>query len=396
MKYLILLLSFAFLSPDSILAQCYNCDSDAFLGVYSNGISKRKAKKLNFENTEGSYVTGVISNTAAKEAGLQPFDYVYGVDDYRTNYDRSLTDILRKYEPGDKVVIHFYRNGKTERRNTKLGKRSDAKYKERSKKEDPFLGVEQISNYSNSDIEGVKVNVVSNSTASSIGLEDKDIITHINGFPILDWTDMGSAIDMMVVGEKMEVSYLRDGRKGTVSGNVKSLAETKYNSNSYSYSYNDDNGNKTSHITTHTTSHTTTQYDSDNENLSNGTGGLSRDVSSMKVEMEDLTQNESQRMKSDYNIDMPVSNNLSIQALTIAPNPNMGMFELTFELASKGNTAINIYNADGRNIYNYDLGSFSGAFEDQIDIAQNGAGTYFLQIQQGNKSMVKKIVLVRR
>lgn len=394
MKYLILLLSFAFLSPDSTLAQCYDCDSDAFLGVYSNGISKTKARKLNFENTEGSYVTGVIRNTAAKEAGLQPFDYVYGVDDYRTNYDRSLTDILRKYEPGDKVIIHFYRNGKTEKRNTKLGMRSDAKYQKRSKREDPFLGVEQISNHSNSDIEGVKVNVVSNSTASSIGLEDKDIITHINGFPILDWTDMGSAIDMMVIGEKMEVTYLRDGRKGTVSGNVKSLAATKYNTNSYSYNSND---GKTNTYTTTKTTTKTTHYDSDeDDDIRNISGGLNRNVNDMEVEMEEMTQAESRRMSNDYDVDMPIVNNLSIKKLTIAPNSNMGMFELTFELPSKGNTAINIYNTDGRNIYNYDLGSFSGAFEDQIDIAQNGEGTYFLQVQQDNKSIVKKIILVRR
>ena len=68
------------------------------------------------------------------------------------------------------------------------------------------------------------------STAQSIGLEDGDLITHINGFPILDWTDMGTAIDMMEVGNQMKITYERKGETSTSNGMIKSLAETKYSS----------------------------------------------------------------------------------------------------------------------------------------------------------------------
>jgi hypothetical protein len=44
-------------------------------------------------------------------------------------------------------------------------------------------------------------------------------------------------------------------------------------------------------------------------------------------------------------------------------------------------------------IYEYDLGDFSGPFEDQVDIAQNGPGTYFLEVRQGDKSATKKLLL---
>ena len=128
MRYLISFLFIALFANVTLSAQCYDCNSRAFLGVYSNGISYKKAQKLNFDNENGSYVTGVIDHTAAAEADLQPFDYIFGIDEYRTNSDRSLTGILRKYESGETVTIHFYRNGKQQKKTVELGKRSDARY----------------------------------------------------------------------------------------------------------------------------------------------------------------------------------------------------------------------------------------------------------------------------
>ena len=178
MKYCIYLFVFTIINLPQVFGQCRDCYGTPFLGIYSNGISKKKAKALNFENTEGSYITGVIGNTAAEKAGLQPFDYIYGIDEYRTDYGLSLTSILRKYDPGDEVTLHLYRKGKKETRVINLGKRSDAEYHKRKKSEDPFLGVEQRSKGWEDNYEGVRVNIVSNSTAEAMGLEDGDVIQH--------------------------------------------------------------------------------------------------------------------------------------------------------------------------------------------------------------------------
>jgi len=210
MRYLILFCLLGLFTSQNLQAQCDDCYETPFLGVYSNGISKNKARKLNFENSEGSYVTGIIGNTAAEKAGLQP---------------------------------HYYRNGKKQQKKARLGKRSDAEYNKRSKREDPFLGVEQSNRNWDESVFGVRINVVDNSTAKSIGLEDGDLITHINGFPILDWTDMGTAIDMMEVGNQMEVTYERKRETRKSSGTIKSLADTKYKA-SYSYADSDNRNTK--------------------------------------------------------------------------------------------------------------------------------------------------------
>ena len=77
----------------------------------------------------------------------------------------------------------------------------------------------------------------------------------------------------------------------------------------------------------------------------------------------------------------------------MSPQPAKGFFELQFNLAQRGETTVRLYNAAGRQIYEYDLGSFSGAFSDQIDLAQNGPGNYYLLIEQNGKTFGRKINL---
>lgn len=390
MRYLFFLFFFSFFINQDISAQCKDCFETPFLGVYSNGISKKKSNQLQFDNSEGSYVTGIIGNTAAERAALQPFDYIYGVNGYRTDHGRSLTSILRKFDPGDEVEIHFYRNGKKQKVKTRLGVRSDAEYKKRSKREDPFLGVEQRQRNSDNDFFGVKVNVVSKSTAKGAGLENGDVITHINGFPIIDWTDLGTAIDMMTVGNQMTLSYVRDGRKYSGAGEIKSLAETKYNdydnddnnNRNYSYNYKSDKG-ETTRV------EVWTNNSDDNDDVD------SRDLDGMSVSLEDISSADIRQLNDNSRVDLPRNSDLSINDLSFTPNENMGHFDLTFSLPSTGETVIDIYNGEGRSIYNYELGSFSGEFEDRVDLAQNGTGTYYLKIVQGNKGLTKAVNLTR-
>ncbi len=402
MKYTVslYLLTLFLLSNLDLSAQCDDCYETPFLGVYSNGISRNKAKKLQFENSEGSYVTGVIGNTAAEKAGLQPFDYIYGIDEYRTDYGRSLTYILKKYDPRDEVTIHYYRKGEKQSKQVRLGKRSDAEYNKRSKREDPFLGVEQSSKNWDESTFGVRVNVVDNSTAESIGLENGDLITHINDFPILDWTDMGTAIDMMEVGNQMKVAYVRRGETRNSSGTIKSLADTKYSSNnSYSnsnsrnsksgktsYSYQSD-GQKKTRVEVWTKTDT---RDDDYEDIPD-----TRNVAGMQVSMDDLSNATIVQLNERHDLAISTNNKLSISNLAITPNVKEGQFDLKFEVASKGNTIVDIYNEDGRNIYNYELGDFSGDFEDTVDLAQNGTGAYYLIIRQDEKNIGKTLNLNR-
>ncbi len=156
-------------------------DSRGYLGVYSNGVSKTKAEALDFDNTYGSYVTRVLAGSAAEKMGLQVFDYIYAVDEKPTTEDRHLTSLLRCYRPGDQVQISYIRNGATYTGNTTLTRKVKSKHRWKSENEEPFFGVKPNHDDLPRNQNGVRVDIISNSTAETMALKDGDIIETING-----------------------------------------------------------------------------------------------------------------------------------------------------------------------------------------------------------------------
>jgi S1-C subfamily serine protease len=355
----------------------WNPKSRGYLGIYSNTVSGEKAEKLNFDNRYGSYVSRVLGNTAAAEAGLQPFDYVYGVDDYRTNEDESLTSILKRYEPGDRVTVHFIRDGKKKRTEVTLKSRDSA---ERSidldQCETPLLGVREYGGHSN---QGVRVEIVRRSTAEAMGMEDRDVIVSINGYPIIDWTDISTAIDNMQIGETVQVEFLRDGNLQEVSAPIQSYCDT-YTDEDRSFSitgfgFADTDANEA-------------RSEAPEEQPIRDV-----DVSRAIIELKDISTEEMEQMRTRFGIELASENTLQIDDLNMFPNAATSKYELTFHLPTEGETKISVYNSAGRLIYEYDLGQFTGEFQDQVDISQNGIGNYYLEILQDNKALTKKILL---
>ena len=346
--------------------------SNAFMGVNLDNISKNKAEAIGADNPYGFYVTNVIPGTAAEKAGLQPFDYIYGVDTYRVGDNQSLGGILTKYEPGDKITVHLVRKGNKTSVPVVLGTRDDiGKKVKKDKCQDAFFGITEAS--SNPKELGVKVGVVKNASAAAAGLEDGDVILSINGFKMFDWGDIGMAIDMLEPGQTIKVEYERNGNKKTGSGTVKSYAETKGCENCdcsdkkaptpFVFDWNDD---------------------SDEEEV--------RDVSGMTASVTSLSARQINELEDDLGINLLDENDLQLNFMQIRTNPEKGMFELSFELPNKGDAMVRIYNQTGRMIYNYELGSFSGKFSDLIDF---NTGTYYLEVRQSDQSVARKIEVKR-
>ncbi|MEL6923204.1 MAG: PDZ domain-containing protein, partial [Bacteroidota bacterium] len=218
MKRLFTFVLFLTFSTTSFLqAQHHNNSPQAFLGVYSNPVSNKKAAALKLDEPNGVLVTSVIDNTPAAENGLRPFDYIYQIGDYKLKPHQSLTYVMRNFQPDDEATVYFIRDTKMLSQNVSFGRKSDAVYTERTAEEDPFLGIEQNHDEVPDDVVGVPVNIVNNSSAEKMGLQDGDIVTAINGYPIYDWHDSGAAIDMMEVGDEMEVTYYRNNQYKTAA-----------------------------------------------------------------------------------------------------------------------------------------------------------------------------------
>ncbi|MDX1939026.1 MAG: PDZ domain-containing protein [Saprospiraceae bacterium] len=346
----------------------YTPDSWAYLGIYSNTISESKAEKLKFDNPYGSYITRVLPNSAAEKAGLEPFDYVYGIDDYRTNESENLTKILKRFQPDDKATLYFIRNGQKKTMPIIFGKRSESETSiVTTECDSPLLGVRQNGSYSEG--KGISVEIVQKSTAEEMGMQDGDMITKINDHLIIDWDDISASIDNMTVGETVTVEFLRNGKVQTASKAIKSYCDT----------------------------HTEDGYDFINRSEEkDDTPIWDVSVANAIIDLKDMTEAEMEEISSRFSIQMPKANNLNVSNLSIIPDAKTGKYQLQFNLPQEGETSVNVYNAAGRLIYNYDLGTFKGDFNDQVDISQNGIGSYYLEIRQGNKALAKKILLQTR
>lgn len=348
-------------------------NAGAFLGIYSNTLSREKAKKLGFENQYGSYVSGVIGNTGAERAGIQPFDYIYGIDEYRTGSRQNLGDILHKYDPGETAKVYYVRKSQDRSSNITFGSRSEAVYQELDKCEEPFFGVS--GDHSRSWSKGVPVQVVDNSTASSLGMQDRDVIISINDFPIIDWDDISVAIDNMKVGQNIKVRYMRNSREITGIQAIKSYCETK------GLSGIDNMGIKEELSL------------SGVERVVKGKAFNPVNFTNVKVNVQEMSREDSNQLRNTKGFNLSSSNTLRVNNLQLYPDPQKGLFHLSFSLPENGSTRIQIFNTTGRTIYDYDLGNYTGNFEDEVDISQNGNTNYFLTVSQNNKVMAKKIVL---
>jgi membrane-associated protease RseP (regulator of RpoE activity) len=337
-------------------------DKDAVMGIKTTHISKDKAEKLAYEYPYGSRIDEVHPESPAAEAGFQPLDYIYQIDDQKVSKDQSTSDILDAYKAGDRIKVYYQRNGEMQTASLTLRQRADIKWKHTPDAADPFLGIDYNNAGNQQKIEGVAVNIVHNSTAEAMGLEDGDIITAIDDYPLIDWHDTNVLIDNREVGDPIKVTYYRDGAYQSVERPIKSKAATR---NSHSRP----DGPKI------------IQAKAEDESYS------------AEVDIVEIDQEEELLLEEAAAIDIPEIADLQIKALNVFPNPTTGIFDIQFTLNGQARTSIYIYNPNGQPVYFNELGDFTGTFNDRIDIANGVRGIYFLQIRQGEETLTRKIVL---
>lgn len=126
-------------------------------------------------------------------------------------------------------------------------------------------------------------------------------------------------------------------------------------------------------------------------NSSENPGNEKRIIKIISIKM-DITEADLEELKK-LGKNGTTDQQLKVEKINFYPNPNDGKFNLSFELKERGNTDINIMNIEGKNVYHEFLENFSGTYKNDIDISKNNKGIYFIKVQQGSHSMVKKIIV---
>jgi len=81
--------------------------------------------------------------------------------------------------------------------------------------------------------------------------------------------------------------------------------------------------------------------------------------------------------------------------LKVSPNPNNGVFNLSFEVTSRADLSIALYNESGQRIYYNAQSNFSGKYSRAISLPHTAAGLYLLKVQHDKKNYVVKVVVQR-
>lgn len=112
-----------------------------YLGVYYLMLDEEIQKEKNLPVSDGAWITrwnkdergdwvmadkpAVLSGTAAEKAGLKENDIILEINQEKITQDNPLSQVITKYNPGDKVVLKVLRNDKELSIEVVLGERSE-------------------------------------------------------------------------------------------------------------------------------------------------------------------------------------------------------------------------------------------------------------------------------
>lgn len=198
----------------------------AFLGVMSE------------KNEKGAKITSVTKESAAAKAGLQKDDIITKVNDQSIADSEDLFETIRKFKPEDKVTISYLRDRQQKTTTAVLGKTMDMdvdfnfddrldrgfnfempELRELEKlnwnfSRKPRLGIEI---QDTEDGKGVQVIEVEDETpAQKAGLQEKDIITSINGKSVTSVDEIKAALKDLKDGDLIKAGITRSGKTQTL------------------------------------------------------------------------------------------------------------------------------------------------------------------------------------
>jgi hypothetical protein len=81
------------------------------------------------------------------------------------------------------------------------------------------------------------------------------------------------------------------------------------------------------------------------------------------------------------------------QSLSVAPNPNNGVFNLSFNAYNRGDVAVFVTDITGRAVYNETLQGAQGKVMREINLSELANGVYMLNVVYEGKSYVEKVVI---
>ncbi len=317
-----------------------SCAPKTFLGIYP-GTPK---------NTTGVLVTGVVDDSGAKAAGLEKGDIIKSIDGNEMKNSSELSGVLAKFEPNENVVIRFERDGQLMQTVATLTEKG-------SSRRDPckvFIGVTLSGQ--GPDGKGTRItSIIDDTPADASELERGDIILKLDGVETNSFDQLLRERNKHNPGDEFTLTILRESSKKDVKARFKSCDETKPE-------------------VIESVPQIINESPTENDNTTDP-----------PLPVEERKDRE----------DAPAPNGnglLELSNWNIFPNPTYGKFFLRFNGDSVP-TTIRVIDSNGKEIYKENINNFDGTYNKKIDL-KAAPGTLFVQVQQGDKMVTEKIILM--
>jgi S1-C subfamily serine protease len=195
---------YGFAIPTSIMTKVvsdlkeYGTVQRAILGIMGGTVTSELSEEKDLGTVDGVYVSEVIADGAAQEAGIEVGDVIVAVDGNKIKNMAQMQEMFTKHQPGDKVKITVLRKKKEKdvdvvlrnvQGNTNVVKNADldmlgATFKELDEKDMRLYKV----NY------GLKVLDVAKGRFADAGIKKGFVVLKVNNTPVKSVDDMQKAV----------------------------------------------------------------------------------------------------------------------------------------------------------------------------------------------------------
>ena len=150
------------------------------LGVQGGEVTSELAEALGYESSKGAFISQVVPDSAADQAGLKAGDIIVSINGKNISTFGELRAKIATLGAGKEVTLGIVRDGKTRNFDVVLGEASEGKTKAANLHEG-LSGAELTNTTENDPVQGVKVTKVEKgSPAEAYQLQADDIIVGIN------------------------------------------------------------------------------------------------------------------------------------------------------------------------------------------------------------------------
>lgn len=313
---------------------------------------------------QGFTVSRVVENSGAKAGGLLRGDQVLNINGLETNGDHGLRGVLSQLSPGDQVTVNVLRDGQPVALNVTLGQRETTKWVLNDERNpcDVFIGVYTTTN--SFDGEGVRItSIIGNTPAEESSLLAGDVILELNEASVNTSRELRIERDKNSPGDEFTLLIKRNDQVMDVLARFKTC-------------------------------------DTENEIEELQEVEMEEDFD-IEIEQAPQLAAPATTPLAEETEEEPFSRPLfnTVQPLELSsyeayPNPSMGDINIKFQ-AEPVPTTIRLQDVNGKVIYNEQLNRFDGFYQKQLNLGTT-PGTLLLSIQQADRVVTKKLVLLDR